>query len=98
MSAADFCLYLQLDGDNADTDDDGATGMETDWRLPTQKELMQAYINGATNNLPNVLSYLWSSTEYWTSQSNAWTTHLSYGYTLYYTKSTNGYVRCVRRD
>jgi hypothetical protein len=98
VSAADFCLYLQLDGDNADTDDDGATGMETDWRLPTQKELMLAYINGAGNNLPNANGYHWSSTEFYSSQSIAWSVSLGRGYTYSATKSNNYYVRCVRRD
>lgn len=98
VSAADFCLNLQLDGDNADSDNDGATGMETDWRLPSQKEFMQAYINGAANNLPGVANGFWSSTEYYNSQSNAWSVYLSSGITNGSTKSFNFYVRCVRRD
>jgi len=98
VSAADFCLNLQLDADNADSDSKGATGVETDWRLPTQKELMQAYINGAANNLPNPGNYFWSSTEYFGSQSRAWVVYLGLGYTFYNTKSTNYAVRCVRRD
>jgi len=98
VSAADFCLNLQLDADNADSDSNGATGVETDWRLPTQKELMQAYINGAANNLPNPGNYFWSSTEYYNSQSYAWVVYLYYGYTGSSTKSTSNAVRCVRRD
>ncbi|MFZ2202716.1 MAG: hypothetical protein WAV56_04995, partial [Microgenomates group bacterium] len=79
VSAADFCLNLQLDGDNADGDSNGATGVETNWRLPTQKELMQAYIDGAANNLPNPGSNFWSSTEYYSSQSFAWYVPLTTG-------------------
>lgn len=98
VSAADFCLNLQVDGDNADADSNGATGMETNWRLPTQKELMQAYINGAANNLPNPGNYFWSSTESYNSQSNAWYVYLPNGYTTPNTKATLYAVRCVRRD
>jgi len=98
VSAADFCLNLQLDGDNVDLDSDGTTGMESDWRLPSQKELMQAYINGAANNLPNVASSFWSSTELYNSQSYAWYVNLNYGNTLNDTKGYAYRVRCVRRD
>ncbi len=98
VSAADFCLNLQLDGDNADGDSNGATGVETDWRLPTQKELMQAYIDGAANNIPNPGSNFWSSTEYYSSQSNAWVVNLFNGFTYGNTKATAYNVRCVRRD
>ncbi|GAI15326.1 unnamed protein product, partial [marine sediment metagenome] len=43
-AAIAFCCDLSLDSNGDGTD-------ETDWRLPTQKELMQAYIDGAANNL-----------------------------------------------
>lgn len=69
-----------------------------DWYLPTQKELMQAYIDGAANNLPNPGNYVWSSTENYNSQSNAWYVSLSYGTTYGSTKVTSYAVRCVRRD
>ena len=98
VSAADFCLNLQLDADNADSDSNGATGVETDWRLPTQKELMQAYINGAANNLPNPGHDFWSSTQRYNSQSHAWVVRLGLGVTSHSTKSTSYAVRCVRRD
>ena len=97
VSAAEFCLNLELDGDNADADSNGVTGMETDWRLPTQKELMQAYINGAANNLPNPATTFWSSTENYSSQSISWYVFLYGGNTSYSTKVTNYNVRCVRR-
>lgn len=98
VSAAEFCLNLELDADNADSDNDGATGMETDWRLPTQKELLMAYINGAANNIPNPADYYWSSTEYFNSQSSVWYARLNQGLTSYSTKVTNYAVRCVRRN
>ena len=98
VSVADFCLNLQLDGDNADGDSDGLTGMETDWRLPTQKELMQAYINGVSNNLPNSNNNYWSSTERYNSQSAAWFVNLGFGLTNNSNKTNAIYAACVRRD
>jgi hypothetical protein len=91
VSAAEFCLNLQLDSN-------GDSVLETDWRLPSQKELMQAYINGAANNLPNPGAYFWSSTESFNSQSFAWLVHLNLGSTSTNTKATAYAVRCVRRD
>ena len=96
VSAAEFCLNLELDGDNADSDNDGATGVETDWYLPTQKQLMQAYIDGSANNLPNAGNYFWSSSEGNTNRHNAWYVGLSNGKTSINTKSTPYYVRCIR--
>ena len=95
VSAVEFCLNLSLDADNADEDVDGATGVETDWYLPTQKQLMQAYINGAANNLPGVTEH-WSSSECYYSQSNAWYVYLYKGYTNYSNKSNNKSARCIR--
>jgi hypothetical protein len=89
VSANDFCLNLQLDADN-----DGV--LETDWRLPSQKELMQAYIDGAANNLPNP-STTWSATEVAVSLPFlAWTVTLYDGATTSYTKDSTNYARCVR--
>lgn len=98
VSAADFCLNLQLDADNADLDDNGATGVETDWRLPTQKELMQAYINGAANNLPTPVGNYLSSTESNSTKSYAYYMVMSTGTTTVLLKNTSGNVRCVRRN
>ncbi|MDD5693251.1 MAG: DUF1566 domain-containing protein [Patescibacteria group bacterium] len=65
------------------------------WRLPTQKELMQAYIDGSNFNLSNPGNYFWSATEY--SGTNAWGVVLDNGLTYYSSKSTSSYyVRCVR--
>jgi hypothetical protein len=67
-----------------------------DWRLPTQKELMQVYIDGANYNLPNPGYTFWSSTEYYNIPAYAWYVYLNYGYVTFNTKVTLYYVRCVR--
>jgi len=89
-SAIDFCENLSLDSDGDATD-------ETDWRLPTQKELMQAYINGAANNLPNPAHGYWSSIEYYGVAGTAWYVHLGYGTTNGNDKTSTAYACCVRR-
>lgn len=89
VSANDFCLNLQLDANNDSV-------LETDWRLPSQKELMQAYIDGSANHLPNPDNTFWSATEDSGNAAYAWYVNLSYGPTTNYTKSNNRYARCVR--
>ena len=90
-AAVDFCEALSLDADGDGSD-------ETDWYLPSQKELMQAYINGAANNLSNPARYYWSSTVYYNNTDLAWLVLLTNGYTDLNTKSsTSYYARCVRR-
>jgi len=84
-----FCKNLSLDAD-------GDTVDETDWRLPTQKEFLQAYIDGAANNLPHPDQYFWSATEYYSAPAYAWLVYLSYGGTYYYPKGYPLYARCVR--
>ena len=72
------------------------------WRLPYQKELMQAYINGSSkssvSNLSSTGYYFWSSTTTSNNTHYAWYVYLTYG-------TTNGSVkpnvasyrsRCVR--
>ncbi len=89
-SAIDYCLDLSLDADGDGTD-------ETDWRLPTQKELMQAYINGVVNNIPNPATNYWSSTEGYGNAGYAWLVYLYNGDTGNGSKAGNGYARCVCR-
>jgi len=94
-SAINYCATLSLDSNNDGTD-------ETDWYLPSQKELMQAYIDGAENNIVNAgpdspYSY-WSSTEYSYNSSYAWDVLLYLGHVRRSTKTTLFWVRCVRRD
>jgi len=64
------------------------------WRLPTQKELMQVYIDGSFWNLTNPSNNFWSATE--NSATGAWAVALNTGYTSGPTKTTSYYVRCVR--
>lgn len=79
----------------------------TDWYLPSQKELQQAYIDGMYNkagtNLTNAAaftttSYFWSSSERSDDSDRAWDVNLGYGFTYNSTKATGYSVRCVRRD
>jgi hypothetical protein len=98
VSAAEFCLNLALDADNADADSNGATGTETDWRLPTQKEAIVAYANGAENNLNNAQANMWTSTELNNSGSAAWLVNMGTGVVTNFTKSLNNFASCVRRD
>ena len=67
-----------------------------DWYLPTQKQLMQAYVDGSNYNLPNSGYYFWSSTEYYNNPAAAWLVYLTYGYTDSNAKTTSFNVRCVR--
>lgn len=96
VSAAEFCLNLSLDADNADGDSDGTTGTETDWRLPTQKEAMTAYANGSENNMPSAAALMWTSTEFATSASSAWQVNLGTGAAAGAVKNTLANVSCVR--
>lgn len=64
------------------------------WRLPTQKELMQAYIDGSFWNLNQPSNVFWSATEY--SAANAWNVTLNNGTTTVTTKTSTTRVRCVR--
>ena len=92
-NAINLCGALSLSPDGGSA--------KSDWYLPTQAELMQAYLDGmylSTSTSWVTTSNFWSSTEYQSSSSNAWSTYLSYGYTLYNSKTANKYVRCVRRD
>ena len=64
------------------------------WRLPVQKELMQAYIDGSNFNLMTTAANHWSATE--VSVTYAWYVNLSNGFTNANTKTNSNYVRCVR--
>lgn len=72
-----------------------------DWRLPTQKDLMQAYTNGIWSQKASAALNL-SSSVYWSSStlsfdsSNAWVVHPDYGYTGYNPKSGSYLAVCVR--
>lgn len=64
------------------------------WRLPTQKELQQAYIDGSNFNLSQPSYSFWSATEY--SSTYAWYVNLSSGPTNNFNKTYGYQVRCVR--
>ena len=78
---------------------DGLThNSRSDWRLPTQKELMQAYTNGIWGQ-KTALSL--SNSNYWSSStdsngtSDAWRVYLCSGYTTINNKTTSYRVLCV---
>ncbi len=74
---------------------------KTDWYLPTQKELKEAYANGIYNKTSDAFtttSYFWSSTEYSSNSTRAWIEYLSNGVAFNTTKTFSRAVRCVRRD
>lgn len=86
------CLCVKL----TDPDKTGCEALGAGWRLPYQKELMMAYIDGSAQYLPDSAATHWSSTTYTTFTERAWYTHLSGGNTYYDTKSNTASVRCVR--
>jgi len=93
-NAINFCGTLELDSD-------GDEVAETDWYLPAQKELMQAYIDGIYNQagIPFTTdAQFWSSTEVSYSTGRAFSLYLYDGDTNIYTKSSAFQVHCVRRD
>lgn len=86
--------------DNSHTNNEGRTAIQLcsdmgdGWRLPTQKELMQAYIDGSFWNLSQPAAYHWSATE--GSATDSWTVNLSLGSTFPTTETDAYGVRCVR--
>ena len=89
-NAIGFCAALNSYNSGA------GFGGHNDWYLPTQKQSMQAYIDGSANNLPNPDYFFWSSSELSWDPTDAWFVTLNCGYTGYSTKTTKYYVRCVR--
>ena len=76
---------------------------QTDWRLPTQKELMEAYTHGirsaATTNWiteGNMINNFWSGSSVSPSTLNAWLVNLAFGYTYNLNKTNSYQVVCVR--
>lgn len=68
------------------------------WYLPHQKQLMQAYIDGAYGNLESigVIRNYWSATTVSDDEMAAWNMYLSNGYMKYYAKSDVSIIRCVQ--
>jgi hypothetical protein len=83
-------------------------GGRSTWYLPSQKELMQAYIDGMYNKAGTTLTtaaafatgnFFWSSSEVSSYPDGAWVVDLNYGLTFAgNAKATGFYVRCVSRD
>ena len=77
---------------------------KTDWRLPSQKELMEAYNHGlmSTDNSTNWITSANFQQSYWSASSsstpisNAWNVSLGNGFTSYSTKYATYRVICVR--
>jgi len=89
-TALSFCDSLTYNG-------------KTDWRLPTQKELMAAYNNGIAStvggnwmSLAQMQQYYWSASSQSNSIPNAWNGYLGNGYTTNNPKNTTYRVICVR--
>jgi len=64
------------------------------WRLPVQKELKQAYIDGSRWNLNQYSNPFWSATEY--DPTNVWYANLHRGYSSNSAQTITYRVRCVR--
>jgi len=94
-NAINACAVLSL----ASTEGQSAN---TDWYLPSQKELQQAYIDGMYNKAGSSFtntSDFWSSTEYSSYSAYAWRVRLYDGRADSNGSKTNSRaVRCVRRD
>jgi hypothetical protein len=93
------CKCVKLDGTNGAKT--GCEALGNGWRLPQQKELMQAYIDGSWNNPANLSSAgfnYWSATTVSSSTQNAWFTNLANGNAGNVTKTIGASyrVRCVR--
>jgi len=75
-------------------------GGHDDWYLPTQKELMTAYINGIYSQDPDftTLNGSWSSTQVSTSPTYVYLVFLADGITVDQRNFYPDNVRCVRRD
>ena len=94
-NAINYCAGLSLDST-------GDATSETNWYLPSQKELMQAYLDGIYNQTNATFvstADFWSSTEVSSPTSYAWNVNLNSGLTDGHDKSyPTRAVRCVRRD
>ncbi|HOS88478.1 MAG TPA: DUF1566 domain-containing protein, partial [bacterium] len=93
-NAINACAVLSLsskDGQSADTD----------WYLPSQKELKWAYKDGIYNQTSSsftTTSVFWSSTETSGGSADAWYEYLYNGGANDSDKTDSYAVRCVRRD
>ncbi|MEA1936613.1 MAG: DUF1566 domain-containing protein [Patescibacteria group bacterium] len=73
----------------------GCEVLGDEWRLPSQKELLQAYIDGSWGGLSSDVVY-WSATTTSGYTQDAWYTSLGNGATSNFGKTNSLKVRCVR--
>ncbi len=92
-NAINACGALVLDSDDDAID-------ETDWYLPSQKELMQAYMDGISNHTSDFDVDEWtnSSTEDGGSWTYSWVVYMQSGQAESVNKTISHITRCVRRD
>ena len=96
---------LRVTGGNAVAFCDGlnkvAFGGKSDWYLPTQKELMQAYIDGIYSQDREFggENPYWAATVLSSDNTTPVCVHMGWGYAFQEDKFITGYsVRCVRQD
>lgn len=93
-NAINTCATLTDDADNDSVAD-------TDWYLPSQKEMHQAYIDGIYNQTSTSwvgTSLHWTATEVSNNATNAFRVALNTGFTTNSAKINTNSVKCVRRD
>ena len=93
-TSINMCATLSLDAN-------GDSTPETKWYLPTQAELLTAYLDGmylGANATWTTGDNYWSSTEDKGSSLFAWRTNLNHGNTNSNAKTSTNSIRCVHRD
>jgi hypothetical protein len=113
-NGGEACVYRDLATGLLWQEDDGAArdweaaitfcqgssygGYASGWRLPTQKELRQAYIDGIwleRTPLNAAVSPYWSSTTFSNTATDAWSSFLHRGDGTHYAKATTYNTMCV---
>lgn len=74
-----------------------AYGGRRDWKLPTQTQLMQAYVDGGAGKLTEQPRYFWSATEFFGDNTRAWRVNMAAGDVTSAPKTdkVNSYAVCV---
>ena len=111
----ELCLYRDrltgmtwFKGDGVQRTFDGAinhcesvvAGSMNDFRLPTQKELLQAYVNGIWSlkeaSKLNIMAFNWSASTVSYAFDSGWMIYLNYGYSAATAKTSKAANLCVR--